>query len=216
MRVAVTATEPSLEAEVDPRFARCPCFVIVETQDMRFEATDNPIAAAPSGAGIQAAEWLAQRGVQSVLTGQIGPQAAQTLAAAGIIVVTGCTGTVRGALEAFKREPSPSAQQRNATSQPRGEPSPTFGPPGSAPVGPGRGQGMGPGRGMGRGQGGGRGRGGGGRGQGGMGRGGGGGGGRGQGGMGRGGGGGGERGQGRGGGSGGGFDGGMGRGGATG
>ena len=31
MRVAVSAAEPSLDGAVDPRFGRCPCFVIVET-----------------------------------------------------------------------------------------------------------------------------------------------------------------------------------------
>ncbi len=185
MRVAVTATEPSLDAEVDPRFARCPCFVIVETEDMRFEATDNPIVASPSGAGIQAAEWLAKRGVQCVLPGQVGPQAEQTLATVNINVMTGCTGTVRDAVEAFKRGSSPATPPADVAGPSADEPSPYSPPPGALPGGPGRGQGMGRGRGGGCGQGGmgrGRGGGGGGRGQGGMGRGGGRGGGQGKGG----------------------------------
>lgn len=162
MRVAVTATAPTLDANVDPRFGRCPCFVIVETDDMSFEAVDNSNQGLAQGAGIQSARLLADRNVKHVLTGNCGPNAHQTLSAAGISVIVGCAGTVRDVAEQFK------AGQLKPTDQPNvpghsgaaapGAPAPNPGglPP-QTPPGPGGGMGMG--RGMGRGCGGGMGRG---------------------------------------------------------
>jgi len=171
MKVAVTATDRTLDASVDPRFGRCPCFVIVETDDLSFEAVDNPNLTLGGGAGIQSAQLMAERGVQHVLTGNCGPNAHQTLSAAGIGVIIGCSGTVAEVIEQFKAGQLSAATAPNVASK--------FGMGGAAgaPTDPGAGgnpafgPGMGGGMGMGRGGGGGMGRGGGGGG--GMGRGGG-------------------------------------------
>ena len=102
MRVAVTATGPSLEAAVDARFGRCSHFVLVETDDMTFESVENPSKALGGGAGIQSAQLMAQKGVRAVLTGNCGPNAHQTLGAAGIDVVLDCSGTVSETIDRFK------------------------------------------------------------------------------------------------------------------
>jgi predicted Fe-Mo cluster-binding NifX family protein len=102
MKVAVTATGSSLGADMDPRFGRCSCFVLVETDDMSFEAVDNANSSLGGGAGIQSAQLMAQKGVKAVLTGNCGPNAHQTLSAAGIDVVVGCSGTVAEAVGRFK------------------------------------------------------------------------------------------------------------------
>lgn len=101
MKVAVTATGPALDAALDPRFGRCPCFVLVETGDMTFETVENDNSALGGGAGIQSARLMAQKGVKAVLTGNCGPNAHQTLSAAGIDVVVGCSGTVSEVVERF-------------------------------------------------------------------------------------------------------------------
>lgn len=102
MRVAVTATGPSLDAALDPRFGRCAYFVIVETDDMSFEVVENENATAGGGAGIQAGQLMAQRKAVAVLTGNVGPNAHQTLSAAGLTVYTGCTGTIQEAVARLK------------------------------------------------------------------------------------------------------------------
>ncbi len=102
MKVAVTAIKPSLDSEIDPRFGRCAYFVIVETDDMSFEATDNASMSQGGGAGISSAQFVAQNGVKAVLTGNCGPNAHQTLSAAGIDIITGLNGSVLAAVEAFK------------------------------------------------------------------------------------------------------------------
>ena len=102
MRIAVTSTGPSLDADVDPRFGRCSWFIFVETDDMTFEASENASGSLGGGAGIQSAQLMAKKGARAVLTGNCGLNAHQTLSAAGIDVVVGCSGTVSEMVERFK------------------------------------------------------------------------------------------------------------------
>lgn len=102
MKVAVSASGGSLEAPVNPRFGRCPYYLIIETETMEFEAVPNASMGAPSGAGIGAAQIVAGKGVEAVLTGRVGPNAMAAFSRAGIKIVTGVQGSVRQALEAFK------------------------------------------------------------------------------------------------------------------
>ena len=102
MKIAVSATGPSLDAEVDPRFGRCQYFLIVDPDTMQFDAVENTAALASGGAGISTAQMIADKGVEAVLTGNCGPNAFQVLSTAGIKVVTGASGIVRDAIQAYK------------------------------------------------------------------------------------------------------------------
>ena len=84
MKLAISSSGKNLDAQLDPRFGRCAYFLIVDPADMRYEVFDNQSAAQSSGAGIQAAQFLADKNVSAVITGHVGPNAVQTLAAAGI------------------------------------------------------------------------------------------------------------------------------------
>lgn len=143
MKIAVSATAPTLDAEVDPRFGRCQYFIIVDPETMEFEAMDNSSAMAAGGAGISTAQVVANKGVGVVLTGNCGPNAYQTLSAAGVQVISGVVGIVRDAVEAYK------AGRLQSSAQPSVEAH--FGMGGG--MGRGMGRGMGIGRGMGRGMG---------------------------------------------------------------
>jgi predicted Fe-Mo cluster-binding NifX family protein len=114
MIIAISATGPSLDANVDPRFGRCTCFLVVNTEDMSFEALDNVNATRGGGAGIQSAQLMASRGVKTVLTGSCGPNAHETLTAAGIGVAVGCGGTVRSAVQRFQEGKLELASEPNA------------------------------------------------------------------------------------------------------
>jgi len=103
MKICVSATTKTLEAQLDPRFGRCPYFVIVDSETMQFEAIPNAASAATGGAGIQAAQTIANKGAKVVITGNVGPNAFGALSAAGIDIITGASGTVREAVEKFKR-----------------------------------------------------------------------------------------------------------------
>ncbi len=102
MRIAVSASGSTLDSNVDPRFGRCPFFVIADTESGDSEAVENASVAASQGAGISTAQMMAEKQVGAVLTGNCGPNAYQALNAAGIDIITGVSGSVRDAIESFK------------------------------------------------------------------------------------------------------------------
>jgi len=103
MKICVSSTGNTLDAPVDPRFGRCRDFLIVDSETMQFEAVPNIASGAMGGAGIQAAQMIAGKGVRALITGNVGPNAFQALSAAGIEIVTGASGTVREVVEKYKR-----------------------------------------------------------------------------------------------------------------
>jgi predicted Fe-Mo cluster-binding NifX family protein len=102
MKICVSASAGSLDANVDPRFGRCPYFVIVDPETMEFTVVSNDSSNAAHGAGIQAAQTVANMGVKLVLTGNVGPNAFSVLSATGIKIVTDASGSVRAAIEKYK------------------------------------------------------------------------------------------------------------------
>ncbi len=174
MKIAVSSTGTDLDAQIDPRFGRCQYFVIVDSETMKFDAVENPNVMASGGAGIQSAQLVADKGAEVVLTGNCGPNAFQTLQAAGIPVCVGVAGTVGQVVEQYKNGEftpvaGPSVSDKFGVSGGGGgaaggqaAPGGTGGGMGGGGgMGRGMGGGMGGGGGMGRGMGGGRGGGGG-------------------------------------------------------
>lgn len=67
MKVAVTAQGPDLDSLIDPRFGRAQYFLLVDTDTGKFTTHDNvQNLNAPQGAGIQAAQTVAQLGAEAV------------------------------------------------------------------------------------------------------------------------------------------------------
>ena len=136
MKICITSTGQDLESAVDPRFGRCGYFIFYDTETENFEALANPNAAGMSGVGIQNAQLMSDKEIKVVLTGNMGPNAANVLQQASIDVITGVTGKVKDAIEQFK---SGRIQQ--------GTPQPTvpshFGMGGAQGMGGGMGRGMG-------------------------------------------------------------------------
>ena len=112
MRIAVSASGSSLDAEVDPRFGRCQYFIIIDPDTLAFEAVNNSGAIAGGGAGISTAQMIAGKGVDAILTGNCGPNAFQVLSAAGIKIMTSVYGKVQDAVRDYK------AGKYQANSQP--------------------------------------------------------------------------------------------------
>ena len=103
MKIGVSSTGNDINADVDPRFGRCKYFLIIDTETMKFETIDNENAMTSGGAGIQAAQTVARKGVTTVITGNVGPNAFQTLTAAGIKIYTGASGSIKEVVENFKK-----------------------------------------------------------------------------------------------------------------
>lgn len=103
MRVAVTSQGPELTSQVDPRFGRAAYFIIADTEGDAFSAVANDQNVnAAQGAGVQSAQAVVDQGVEAVLTSHCGPKAFRVLAAAGVRVYVGASGTVSQALEQLK------------------------------------------------------------------------------------------------------------------
>lgn len=145
MKIAISASTPDLSSPVDPRFGRCPYFLIVDPETMEFESVENPNVSSTSGAGIQSAQFISDKGVKAVLTGSCGPNAFQTLQAAGVEVIVGITGTVQEAVQQYKSGQFQPIAQPNVPSH--------FGMGTGGGMGGGMGRGMGGGMGRGMGQG---------------------------------------------------------------
>ena len=102
MKIAVSSSGTDQNAQVDPRFGRCRYFIIIDTESGKTEAVSNAAQTAGGGAGIQAAQTVADHGAETVLTGNVGPNAHRALQAAEIAVITGVSGTVSDVLQAFR------------------------------------------------------------------------------------------------------------------
>lgn len=102
MKICVTSTGATMDSSTDPRFGRCQYFMIVDPDTMEYEAISNSSSDASSGAGIHASQTIANKGIDVLITGNVGPNAIETLGAANIKIVTGATGTVSDAIEQYK------------------------------------------------------------------------------------------------------------------
>ena len=98
MRLLVTATGPTLDAEVAHHLHRCQCFLLIDTERMEFTPHDN--AGAP-GTEAWAVPVIVSTGARAVLTGICGPKAHQVLSATGMHVATGISGTVRDVVHRY-------------------------------------------------------------------------------------------------------------------
>ncbi len=103
MKIAVSSTDKDLNAEVDQRFGRCKYFLIVDSENMDFNVISNESSMATGGAGIKAAETVVNNGAEVLITGNIGPNAHRTLVAGGMKIFTGARGSIKEAIESYKK-----------------------------------------------------------------------------------------------------------------
>ncbi|MDY0220752.1 MAG: NifB/NifX family molybdenum-iron cluster-binding protein [Desulfobacterium sp.] len=161
MKLCITATGKDIDANVDTRFGRAPWFLIVDTDTGTIiEAVENHAVTQGQGAGIAATKLLSDKNIDTILTGTVGPNAAQVFQTTGISLVEGLSpqDTVQEALVKFKQGSYAQGKSSPSADAPPGQ----SGQRGRGIAGGGRGMGGGGGRGMGGGSGQGRGEGGGG------------------------------------------------------
>ncbi len=104
MKILITASNNTLDTQVDPRFGRAKFFAIYETEDDKVEFMNNEQNLnAPSGAGVQAGSNAVKSGAKVVITGNCGPKAFRTLNEAGIKIINGASGSIKEVAEKFKK-----------------------------------------------------------------------------------------------------------------
>ncbi len=147
MKICISSQGDNLNAPLDPRFGRAMYFLIVNKKGKLLKAIKNTGTQAMHGAGVTAAQIVADEKVDVVISRNIGPNAFMALASLGIKIFLGTPGmTVKDAFEAYQ---DGQLSEASAATGPGhrgfGPPSPRFR---GAGRGPGR-RGFGPGPGMG-------------------------------------------------------------------
>lgn len=118
MKIAISTATDQLDGPFDPRFGRGAFFCIVDTDSGAFQAHANAGLQATGGAGVQAAQFVANQGVQVVISGDFGPNAHMTLAAAGIAMYLAPSGEALTGREMLDRFQAGQLKQASAPTGP--------------------------------------------------------------------------------------------------
>ena len=86
MKIAVPSTGENLNSMISPRFGRAPGYLVIDSESKETKFIPNPAAGADRGAGVAAAQIIADQGVKAVVACFVGPNAFSALTAAGITV----------------------------------------------------------------------------------------------------------------------------------
>lgn len=103
MVIAICSQGPGIDSIVDKRFGRCAYFILVDPDNEQFESLHNHAQDAAGGAGVQAAQTLANKGIQAVLVKNIGPKAISVFNAGKIKIYTDVHGTVKETLQSYQQ-----------------------------------------------------------------------------------------------------------------
>ena len=103
MKIALSSTGKDLESEVDERFGRCPYFLIVDIDEKEIKSVnvvENIAAGQMGGAGISAAEIVANEKVDAVITMNLGPRAFSVFGQFGIRIYQ-AKGRIKDVIQEF-------------------------------------------------------------------------------------------------------------------
>lgn len=89
MKIALTSYKGTIDDTLDLRFGRSSYFVIYDLNSGEYKSVNNKGESSSGGAGIAAAQQLIDEGVESVITGNVGPNAYELLKASEIKVYKG-------------------------------------------------------------------------------------------------------------------------------
>ena len=104
MKICFTAKGTTLDSQTEERFGRAPYFILIESENGSFEAIQNPFADGGGGVGPKAAQVLIANNVKALISGQVGGNAQEVLAAAGITMyIYRAGGSVRDAFDQFTK-----------------------------------------------------------------------------------------------------------------
>ena len=103
MKIAVSSIGKNLTDNVSEVFARCPYFIIAEIENekiQKVETIENKIANQLGQAGISAAQLMAEKNVNTVITKNMGPRALDVLKQFNIAIYYG-DGAIKEVLREF-------------------------------------------------------------------------------------------------------------------
>lgn len=104
MRIAIPVDEQNLESSVCPSFGRAPYFLFFDTVTKENYYLDNSAVASQGGAGIRAAQVIADHGTRALLTPRCGENAEEVLRKSEVLIYKSIPGTVQQNIDAFTAE----------------------------------------------------------------------------------------------------------------
>ena len=103
MKLAISTEENTIESLIDQRFGRCKYFLIVELENDKIKeitAIENEGALQGHGAGIKAAQQIGDLKIDTIITGNLGPNSTTVLDKLGIKAFH-ASGTAKDAVTKF-------------------------------------------------------------------------------------------------------------------
>jgi predicted Fe-Mo cluster-binding NifX family protein len=82
MKIAISSKDGKIDGQIDEVFGRCPFFVIVEIEDDEIKNSNvlkSNVLGQSTGAGVSTSQLVAEKNVDFVITGNIGPRALDVL-----------------------------------------------------------------------------------------------------------------------------------------
>lgn len=104
MKIAMPVNDNNLESGVCPSFGRAPYFLFYDTDTKESYFLDNSAVASQGGAGIRAAQVVADHGVKALLTPRCGENAEKVLRKSEVLVYKTKPGTIQQNIDAFAAE----------------------------------------------------------------------------------------------------------------
>lgn len=101
MKIAMPMNEKSLDTEVCPSFGRAPYFLFFNSVTNETYYLDNAAVASQGGAGVRAAQVIADHGVKALITPRCGENAEDVLAKAEVFIYKAVAGTAQENIDAF-------------------------------------------------------------------------------------------------------------------
>ncbi len=104
MKISIPMEQMDIESQINDSFGRAPFYLIYSTVNKDVEYLDHRAVASQGGAGVRAAQVLADNGVRAIITHQCGENAEKILANAEVLIYEAIKGTARENLDAYEND----------------------------------------------------------------------------------------------------------------
>jgi len=102
MKIMIPVDEKKNGTGVCPSFGRAPYYMLFDASTREITYLDNPAASAPGGAGIKAAQFVADQKADVLLTPRCGENAGEVLKAAGVLLYKTAAGSAEENIVAYE------------------------------------------------------------------------------------------------------------------
>ncbi len=102
MKIAISSPDGKADSEFSGRFGRCEYFILMQTDTDEWEKVKNPARGSRGGSGPQVVQFLANQGVDVIISGRYGPNAYTALQASAVEPYLAQSGTPLDLLGAFR------------------------------------------------------------------------------------------------------------------